>query len=146
MGGSPDPSRPVDRVPESLARLSQNLYAKTGVPASQELHAQVWLSPDPLQETEAFDALRDDDGELPGILMSGKASRRERSRWYEKALLTYAPPFNRLSRVRQTPIAAWGMRTTHPARCRLWPPRSRLSRQFATPRDARPSSGTPIKQ
>jgi hypothetical protein len=50
----------------------------------------VWLSPDPLQETdaEALDALRDDDGELPGILLSGKAARRERSRWYEKALLT----------------------------------------------------------
>ena len=82
---------PLDLWTEYLRRwlgFRKNLYAKTGVPASQELHAQVWLSPDPLQETETLDALRDDDGELPGILMSGKASRRERSRWYEKALLT----------------------------------------------------------
>lgn len=66
-----------------------NLYAKTGVPASYELHAQVWLSPDPLQDADpVLDSLRGLDGELPEILLSGPARRRERSRWYEKALLT----------------------------------------------------------
>jgi hypothetical protein len=84
---------PFDLWTEYLRRwlgFRKNLYAKTRVPASHELHAQVWLSPDPLQETEpeALDALRGDDGELPEILLSGKPSRRERSRWYEKALLT----------------------------------------------------------
>jgi hypothetical protein len=84
---------PLDLWTEYLRRwlgFRKNLYAKTGVPASHELHAQVWLSPAPLQEAnaEALDALRGDDGELPGILMSGKTARRERSRWYEKALLT----------------------------------------------------------
>lgn len=84
---------PFDLWAEYLRRwlsFRQNLYVKTGVPASHELHAQVWLSPAPLQETkaEALDALRNDDRELPGILLSGKTSRRERSRWYEKALLT----------------------------------------------------------
>jgi hypothetical protein len=84
---------PFEQWTEYLRRwlgFRKNLYAKTRVPASHELHAQVWLSPDPLQETEAegLDALRDDDGELPGVLLSGKEARRERSRWYEKALLT----------------------------------------------------------
>jgi hypothetical protein len=84
---------PFDLWTEYLRRwlgFRKNLYAKTGVPASHELHSQVWLSPDPLQETEpeALDVLRDDDDEVPGILLSGKPSRRERSRWYEKALLT----------------------------------------------------------
>ena len=84
---------PFEQWTEYLQRwlgFRKNLYAKTRVPASHELHAQVWLSPDPLQETEpeALDALRDDAGELPGVLLSGKATRRERSRWYEKGLLT----------------------------------------------------------
>jgi len=84
---------PLDLWTEYLGRwlgFRKNLYAKTHVPASHEIHAQVWLSPDPLQETdgEALGALRDDAGELPGILLGGKASRRERSRWYEKGLLT----------------------------------------------------------
>jgi hypothetical protein len=83
---------PFDLWTEYLRRwlgFRTNLYAKTGVPASYELHTQVWLSPDPLQEAaQALDSLRGPGGQLPEILLSGKAQRRERSRWYEKALLT----------------------------------------------------------
>jgi hypothetical protein len=84
---------PFDLWAEYLRRwlgFRKNLYAKTRIPASHELHAQVWLSPDPLQETspEALETMRDSDGEPPSILLSSKSSRRERSRWYEKALMT----------------------------------------------------------
>jgi hypothetical protein len=75
---------PFDLWTEYLRRwlgFRTNLYAKTKIPASYELHAQVWLSPDPTQD----DQLIDDDSP---ILESGKEPRRERSRWYEKALQT----------------------------------------------------------
>ena len=66
----------------------QNLYAKMGVPASYELHAQVWLSPDPMKDADEHQRMALASLDPPEVLNRNKFMRRERSRWYEKGLQT----------------------------------------------------------
>ena len=82
---------PFDLWSEYLSRwlsFRQTLYNKTGVPASYELHAQVWLSPDPLRDADEDQREALANCDVPEILVRGKFMRRERSQWYEKALQT----------------------------------------------------------
>jgi hypothetical protein len=66
------------------------LYRTHFVPASFELHAQVWLSANPAKNTDEQQLARitQPDGQLVEIVRQGKASRRARFEVFEKALKT----------------------------------------------------------
>lgn len=66
------------------------IYSKTSVPASFELHSQMWLSRNPIRDIpEAqLKLIRAEDRSVPAILQVGKDQRRERSRWFENGLRT----------------------------------------------------------
>jgi hypothetical protein len=66
------------------------LYRTYLVPASFELHAQVWLSADPAKNTDAQQLARvtQPGGQLVEIVRKGRASRRARFEVFEKALKT----------------------------------------------------------
>lgn len=83
---------PADLWGEYLGRwlgFRNGLYRDYGVPASFELHAQVWMTGKPekhLGEDEL--ALVKPNGVLTPILDQSRDQRRERSRIYERALKT----------------------------------------------------------
>ena len=84
---------PLELWTEYLRRwlsFRKTLYAMKDVPASFELHSQVWLSRNPLDDTSTaqLELVEDVDGSIPGILEVGKAQRRERSHWFENGLKT----------------------------------------------------------
>jgi hypothetical protein len=66
------------------------LYNAHAVPASFELHAQVWLSPQPEKHIPADELalVRDDAGELLEVVRRGRAHRRARFEIFEKAIKT----------------------------------------------------------
>ena len=67
------------------------LYRQHGIPANFELHAQVWLSVEPVRQTRSAEQLalvHDDDGELVDMLRRGRTHRRARFEVFEKALKT----------------------------------------------------------
>ncbi len=84
---------PVELWTEHLQRwlnFRSWLYRQHGVPASFELHAQVWLSADPAKNTDGGQLARVTqlDGELVEIVRQNRASRRARFEVFEKALKT----------------------------------------------------------
>lgn len=86
-------AHPVELWTDHLRRwlaFRRWLYSKHAVPANFELHAQVWLSPEPAKHTkdEQLEIVRDDDGDLVPILRRARKSRRSRFEVYEKALKT----------------------------------------------------------
>lgn len=86
-------AHPVELWTEHLQRwlnFRSWLYRTHGIPASFELHAQVWLSADPAKNTDAEQLARVTqlDGELVEIVRQGKASRRSRFEVFEKAIKT----------------------------------------------------------
>ncbi len=66
------------------------LYARHGIPANFELHAQVWLSAEPAKGTDEaqLGLVGDPGGHLVDVLRRGKAQRRLRFEIYEKAIKT----------------------------------------------------------
>jgi hypothetical protein len=67
------------------------LYTHHEVPASFELHAQVWLSVEPAKQTHRagqLDLVVDAEGELIEILRRGRDNRRARFEIFEKGLKT----------------------------------------------------------
>jgi len=85
---------PFELWTEYLGRwlaFRKTLYAKTHVPASFELHSQMWLSGDPLGDIPKAQLKLmqvEPTAPIPKILQVGRAQRRERSRWFENGLKT----------------------------------------------------------
>jgi hypothetical protein len=84
---------PHDLWAEYLRRwlsFRQTIYQQHGVPASFELHAQVWLSAQPLNQTKQgqLALIRRDDGSFPEVVLRGKAQRRDRFKTFEKGIRT----------------------------------------------------------
>lgn len=86
-------AHPVELWTEHLRRwlsFRRWLYKQHAVPANFELHAQVWLSPEPAKHTDdaQLDLVRDDAGQLVPIVRRGREQRRARFEVYEKGLKT----------------------------------------------------------